>query len=76
MSEWPERYSLYNYGYGNIDDVQIDLDHEGEYVKFEDFERLLTFVAKVFDERHSTPLDLYKLKESILVQLKKEAEND
>lgn len=74
MSEWPKRYepSLDKEG----DFHAMFESSEGNFIVLEDFERLLTFTVNSLNPRHPFPWILDKLKESILLQLKKEAEND
>jgi hypothetical protein len=73
MSEWPKRYECL--------DLDEDLDYNTpdrwiQCVSLEDFERLLTFTVRMIEAQHSQPLILGGFRESILAQLKKEAEND
>jgi hypothetical protein len=68
MSEWPKRY---DWDYDGVSNNEV-----GDYVLLKDFERLLEFTAKLFEQRHGGLLELGKLKYNILLQLKKEAEND
>ena len=65
MSEWPEKYAFDVPGLRDVD-----------FVKREDFERLLTFTVKFISPYNPGPLPLDVLRENILLQLKKEAEND
>jgi len=61
MSEWPKSFYV---------------PAVGQVVKLEDFERLLTFAVNFISPYNPGPLPLDKLRENILLQLKKEAEND
>lgn len=78
MSDWPDRYALYNYGYGNIDDVQIDVDPDGDYVKFTDFNKLLDDYAKTLNmltRCFKSPVEQEFIKEKILKELSKGESN-
>jgi hypothetical protein len=66
MSEWPNRYEPSDYIHGLMVGKQ-----KGDWIKFEDFEKLLTFTVNSLSPSHPGPLHLDKLKESILLQLKK-----
>ena len=71
METWPIRFDTVKSMPGAMEVATL-----GQFVEYEDYDKLLNFVAKVFEERHNSPLDLYKLKASILLQLKREAKND
>ena len=74
MSEWPKRYvpSRDREGYFHA----MFESSEGNFIVLEDFERLLTFTANFMSPYNQGPFHLDKLKKSILLQVKKEAEND
>ena len=73
MSEWPKRYepSLNRDGFYHA----MFESSSGQFVEFEHFERLLTFTINFISPYNPGPLPLEVLRENILLQLKKEAEN-
>jgi hypothetical protein len=64
MSEWPTRYLPETNG-------TMCSSKDGDWVQYDSFERLLTFTVNSLSPCHPGPGHLDKLKESILLQLKK-----